>query len=678
MESADGDGYGDRVAMELARLREAIDEIRRRPIPLDADTLRHVITASLSEASAPPPNLLVTAIRRLDRVDARLESIESAVSGQGALPSAGSAPRARGGAGPASVPAVHAPAPTAVVDPEAIAEALARRLGGLAGSPPPGRGGPGPTVQDLVAALRPLVPGAARTVLRRGGREPSPQAVEVLQQAALAALDEAAGSLGPFAAQASPTRAPWPPQQLAAPAPVALAPPPVAPPPPPLDVEALASTIAVRVTASVTASVARQLTDPEPPAAPPASPQATPPIAPGGEPGPAFDLAAVADLVVARLAEQPPPQAVVSALAMVPLLGAVGNVEAAVARLAEPDEEVVGAVARLEAGVDALARALEEDRSAQADELRRGFVELTELVRDQQAALSDPFDGGRAASEDSEGDEVAGSRAVQDRTLAAVLRLNHRLDVVTRQLTPGADLPAAVPALQSQGQRLERSIGHILTAVAVLADHLGEQSSLWQAGLDRLATGDGAGAGAAEQPVPASGPREPRTGGPGRGQLSNRQDEVGTPPGVPAPDVAAVDDHDDYEDDRHEDDGHENRERDSGDTADSDSERKDSVEPDLSEGSVEGDNADESDAGDERDDRVDWDDRDHGDDGHDGDDRNLGDDGGGEVGGEIEEADSPPAEGADGDGPRSGPDAVVVSGTVRRRRTKARKRFKGR
>src|SRR5688572_16213409 len=83
-----GGAPADQTSLELQALRGAIDDLRRRPVSVDADQLRSVIIASLSEAAAPPPNLLVTAIRRLDRIEARLESIESSLSG-GALPAAG-------------------------------------------------------------------------------------------------------------------------------------------------------------------------------------------------------------------------------------------------------------------------------------------------------------------------------------------------------------------------------------------------------------------------------------------------------------------------------------------------------------------------------------------------------------------------------------------------------------
>lgn len=532
MESAGSEGEvdGDRLAMELADLRAALDDLRRRPIALDADTLRHVVTASFSEANAPPPNLLVTAIRRLDRLDARLESIEAALGGQGTLPAAAPGARGRPAPSPASVasmsPVAYAsPAP----DAEAIADALARRLAGmLPGAPTSGAPDGGATVADLVAALRPLLPGAARSVLRRAGREPSPQAVEVLHQAALAALEEAAGSLGPLGGPGftgsgpapagdhqSRGFAPLPPRPALAPAPPPPAPPtPMPPPPPPLDVEALAATIAVRVTASVAASVSRQLTVPQPAVIEPTSPPPVP------EPPPApVDPAVVAEAVVARLADQPAPQAVLSALAMAPLLSAVGNVEAAVAQLADPDPDpeadVVGALGRLEAGIDALAHALEEDRGAQADEVRRGFTEVADLVRNELATQVVPSDGGTEAAEgrrapvdgepqpvddqpvdgqidegrDDEGQDggIAKARPDQDRTLAAVMGVHRRLDEVSRQLAPLAGADQAGVS-EGEGRRLERSTGNILTALAALADHIQEQSSLLQAGLDEIAS----------------------------------------------------------------------------------------------------------------------------------------------------------------------------------------------
>ena len=509
-----GEGNDERLASELARLRDALDDLRRRPIPPDADTLRHVVTASLTEAAAPPPNLLVTAIRRLDRLDARLESIEAALGAPAELPRGSGSGTSRGRS-VAAAP-LPLPAPSQAVDPEAIADALARRLAGMVSpraaapsqapspaaspAPPPA---PGATMDDLVRTLRPLVPEAARNVLRRAGREPSPQAVEVLQQTALTAIEEAVRAAGPpggFRSDpwASDPRSlpPPPPLQALAPAP-APPPPPLSPPPPPIDVDELAATIASQVAAAVNAqlqaaapaeSVVRQ---PEPP--PPAPPPPPPPP-------PSVDPKEVADAVIRRLAEQPPPQAVVSPLAMAPLLSAVGNVEAAVARIAEPDAEVVGAVDRLEAGVEALARALEDDRSVQADEVRRGFAELHDLLRtgsprplhDQPAP---PWgSGGEVAPDDADlvaagGEGLAGAAgAGYDRLAAAVAGVQRRLDGLASQLEPlgGADLAAAVPELSLQGHRLERSLNHILTALAALAEHLSEQSSTWQGRFDEL------------------------------------------------------------------------------------------------------------------------------------------------------------------------------------------------
>ncbi len=499
MESA-GSGNevnGDRLANELAHLRAALDDLRRRPVPLDADTLRHVVTASLSEATAPPPNLLVTAIRRLDRLDARLESIESALGGQASLPAVGPGSRGRPGSSPSVASVAYAPpAP----DAEALAEALARRLAGtLSSGPASGPPGGGATMADLVSALRPLLPGAARSVLLRAGREPSAQAVEVLHQAALAAVEEAAGSLGPSNGPASAARpaapavdpqrafAPLPPRPALAPAPPPTPPPPPppAPAPPPLDVEALAATIAVRVTASVAASVARQLT------VPPPAPAAPSPPPPEVEPPPPVDPAVVAEAVVSRLAEQPPPQAVVSAMAMAPLLSAVGNVEAAVAQLADPEADVAGALGRLEAGIDALAHALEEDRGDQADEVRRGFAEVTDLVRQELATHGGPGDWGAGEAEGAEGSfggQPVEGEPDQDRTLAAVLAMHRRFDRVRRQLAPLAGLDrASISGLEDQGRRLERSVGNILTALAALADHIQDQSSSLRAGLDDIA-----------------------------------------------------------------------------------------------------------------------------------------------------------------------------------------------
>ena len=97
-----GGSERDDLAIEVARLRVALDELQGRPIPLDADTLRDVITASISDASALQPNLLVTAIRRLDRVDARLESIEATLGRLEVLPTAGPTNGKRGGRGVAA------------------------------------------------------------------------------------------------------------------------------------------------------------------------------------------------------------------------------------------------------------------------------------------------------------------------------------------------------------------------------------------------------------------------------------------------------------------------------------------------------------------------------------------------------------------------------------------------
>ena len=178
--------------------------------------------------------------------------------------------------------------------------------------------------------------------------------------------------------------------------------------------------------------------------------------------------------MVARLAEAPPPQAVLSPLAMAPLLSAVGNVESAVARLDDPSADIVGAVTRLEAGIDALAAALEGDRAAQSDELQQGLEALAAQVRrlaqarnpaarDQQpfeAGPPDPFELDR-----SEPDE------------RALVALHDRLDQVHRQLATlvDADLSAVLPSLADQGRWLERSVGDILLGLATVADHLGGQ-----------------------------------------------------------------------------------------------------------------------------------------------------------------------------------------------------------
>ncbi len=495
MESGTGGAaYGDGVAAELARLREALDDLRRRPIPLDADSLRHVVTASLAEASAPPPNLLVTAIRRLDRLDARLESIEGLLGGPAALPRAGAGQRGDPGRGRAPTVAAPSqtplPVPTSYVappDPEALADALARRLTGiLSASGPAPSGADSATVEDLLAALRPLVPGAARAVLRRAGREPSPQAVEVLQQTAMNAIEVAADGLDPFAAPASrPVEASRfaSPPALAPPPPIpALAP---APPPEPVDVEALAGIIAERVAEAVVAAI------PDPPPAPPAPPPVVEPVKAPPERQeplpPPVDPAVVADAVISRLAQQPPPQAVLSPMAMAPLLSAVGNVEAAVAQLTAPEGGVVEAVDRLEAGVAALARALEEDRSAQAAEVRRGFAEVNELVRTDLAVAPRASAGGAEA--DGAEHPVAGEGLRSDG--AAIAGIHRRLDRLTEQMTPlvESDLAAAVPVLSAQSERVDRSLGNILVALAALAENLHEQTAGWQSGFDETGAG---------------------------------------------------------------------------------------------------------------------------------------------------------------------------------------------
>ena len=504
------EAYGGRIAAELARLREAVDDLRRRPVPPDADQLRHVVTASLSEASAPPPNLLVTAIRRLDRLDARLESIEGALGSPGALPRGGAittVARGHAGSGPAP-PSYGAP------DPEAIADALARRLAALLPAPAstaPAAPAPvaGATVQDLVDALRPLVPEASRSVLRRAGREPSPQAVEVLQQTALAALEEALRAVGATVQPAALGRGPGAPSparpQALGPAAAPAPPPPPSPPPPPVDVDALATSVA----AQVAQALAEQLQPPPPPPPPPEPPRAP-------EPPPPLDPAVVADAVIGRLAQQPPPQAVLSAMAMAPLLSAVGNVEAAVAQLAEPEAGVMVAVSRLEAGVEALARALEEDRSVQADEVRRGFDELRGILRSELAPTAllpgdETWDEGAGDEDEEAGVRSEGGapgRAVVDRIAAALIGMERRVDQLAERLEPvlGADVAAAVPDIAARSQRLERSVGHILTALAALAEHLQEQSTVWRSGFDAVtaltaAPGDAAGAPAPTAPA---------------------------------------------------------------------------------------------------------------------------------------------------------------------------------
>lgn len=543
MESGSGgEGYGDRVVAELARLREALDDLRRRPVPPDADTLRHVVTASLTEAAAPPPNLLVTAIRRLDRLDARLESIEGALGAPAALPRGQAATaRSRAPASPAPIP----PQPLAA-DPEAIADALARRLAGMispraAAAPAQA---PAARVEDLVSALRPLVPEAARSVLRRAGREPSPQAVEVLQQTALSAIEEAirslhAGGLTDDPWAPDPRALSAPPQALA-PAPPASAPPasapsPPPPAPPPIDVDELAATIAAQVAAALTA----QLRPPAPVEEPPARPPEPPPP----PPAPPIDPKVVADAVISRLAEQPPPQAIVSPMAMAPLLSAVGNVEAAVARIVEPEAQVVSAVDRLEAGVGALARALEDDRSLQADEVRRGFAQLQDLLGGVAPAAIGAAPGWTADLDDGTdalgaGEEDAGSGAGggaepdasgtaagpgTERIAGAVAGLQRRLDRLSRQLEPlaEADLAVAVPEITTQGQRLERSLNHILTALAALAEHLHEQSATWRGRFDDLDALVAAGSRAA-----AAGPEPSDAQSGDLGDVATRVDEL--------------------------------------------------------------------------------------------------------------------------------------------------------
>jgi hypothetical protein len=505
-----GEGYGEQVAGELARLRDALDDLRRRPVALDADTLRHVVTASLSEVSAPPPNLLVTAIRRLDRLDARLESIEAALGAPSALPRPAASGATRGRAVAAT--AMPLPAPSQAADPEAIADALARRLAGMMSSRPappmaPATApGPGITMDNLVRALRPLVPDAARSVLRRAGREPSPQAVEVLQQTALTAIEEAARSAGQSSAYGAD---PWtadprplspPPQvQALSPAPAAAPPPPA----PPIDVAELAAAIADQVAAAISAQLQAAPPLDEPVARQP-EPAPPPPPAP-----PPLDPKDVADAVLSRLAQQPPPQAVVSAMAMAPLLSAVGNVEAAVARITDPST-VVGAVDRLEAGVEALAKALEDDRSQQADEVRRGFAELHELLQagplpplddEPEAALAYRSSSQADAAEGEALEGAGGMGAVRgagaDRLAAAVAGVQRRLDRLADQLEPlgEVDLAATVPELTLQGRRLERSLNHILTALAALAEHLSDQSTTWRGRFDELSTSVAAGAG---------------------------------------------------------------------------------------------------------------------------------------------------------------------------------------
>jgi len=439
VESADPDaGYGDRVAAEFARVRDALDELRRRPVPIDTDTLRRVIAASLAEAMAPPPNLLVTAIRRLDRLDARLESIEAALGAQVALPQGGTGKEPRRGKDKsASAPVTASPAVSYMpppTDPEALAEALARRLTGVLQASPPtavggGGGAGGASMGDLVASARPLLADAARSVLRRAGREPSAQAVEVLEQTALSALEQVADALGPYVGTGSGAASSIGGRAVG---------------PPTFDVEALAAALA--------AELARTLTS-EPAARPIAEP-GLPRSEPSEAVPPRVDPTAVADEVIRRLSQQPLPQAVVSPTAMAPLLSAVGNVEAAVARLSRPEADAVVAVDRLEAGVDALARALEDDRSTQAEELRRGFAELTELVRGVRPIPAWPDADGAEASPGEDARLAQAPAPLADARFVEVL-----------------------PGLSAQGERLERSLGQVLTALAALAEHLHDQST---------------------------------------------------------------------------------------------------------------------------------------------------------------------------------------------------------
>jgi len=489
VESASGaTGYGDHWAHDLAQVRDALDDLRGRPVPLDAEALRRVVMAGLAEAGEPPPNLLVTAIRRLDRLDARLESIEAALGGQGALPRGEEGPRSgvvRGRAPAATPPPVSymEPAP----NPEAIAEALARRLAGVfSAQAPMGRGiGQAATIEDLIVALRPLVPGVALAVLRRAGREPSPQAVEVLQQTALGALEEAADSFRLYPASTPGLARPTDGRMFALHRP----PSPLAPPPattvvaqvaPSLDVDDLAAAIAAQVTQALAAG-RHSLADEEPDEAAAAPPD------PGPQ-APTFDPAAFADAVVGRLARQPLPQAVVSPLAMAPLLSAVGNVEAAVARLEQPEADVVTAVDRLEAGVHALARALEDDRSIQSEEVKRGFDEVNMLVREELRRIGaapperDGFGSRGGEADDPVTTGEAAGNGVLPEPAAETTRTGevdgHRPDGDTPAASPGRPaVEETLPALAAQGRRLERSLTHVLTALAALADHMNDHAA---------------------------------------------------------------------------------------------------------------------------------------------------------------------------------------------------------
>lgn len=345
-------GAPDQTAIALEALRAAVEDLRRRPVSVDADQLRAVVVAGLGEASAPPPNLLVTAIRRLDRIDARLDSLERAVTG--ADPAA-----LRPASGQAGDAVVAQPLVLPAADPEALADALARRLAAAyepaalssgihAGAPPW-------LVADVVATAKPLVADAARLVLEGGGREPSEELITLLVETAQAALDKAGSALAPLADLAPPLIPPGalqpdatggsPGAPTGAPAEGSLG-------AVPLDARLVADAVATRVVETVRRT--------------------------GSGPDPAVLASAVATEVVRRLGALPaatPPGRGLSALPVTTLLEAVARLEAEIGRAASAPEAVVGALGRLEAGVGALAAALEEDRLDQERALRAGLEE---------------------------------------------------------------------------------------------------------------------------------------------------------------------------------------------------------------------------------------------------------------------------------------------------------------
>lgn len=378
----EGDHVDDQVSTEFAKIREALEDLRRRPAPFDADTLRHIVAASLADAGAPPPNLLVTAIRRLDRLDARLENIEIALGGPGGVPEGATRslaleqPQEPNQVSETAVSLPSAPSP----DSDAIADAVARRLTDLLSAQTPIFGAT--RFNDLIAALRPLLYGAARNVLRRTGGEPSPQAIELLQRTALDALEAAADV------------APLPLATPALPAAVVAGADPVGESgsmpmtsTPPLDLAELASVIAAQVAAQVAAKVAAKVAETLDLYQ---RPSTTP-----------LDQAAlgtvVADAVLERFGHRPAESTVLSPVDPGQLLSAVANVESAVAQMAVPTADIVASVERLQTSVDALVMAAEKDQSRLGDDVLRSLA---------------------------------------------------------------------------QGQRVERSIGHVLTALAAVVDHL--------------------------------------------------------------------------------------------------------------------------------------------------------------------------------------------------------------